>query len=253
MPILFALFRHQLSLLRSRLALIRSEKRWRKGSVHRRIGRGKGGPQSSTTTIQGKTRGERALHFLFLVQSWDGRERGEGKCGQSLCGRIRWPFSFFPLGCEREGPTDRPMDGLTVMLFVCPSPPPPPTSSSSSSSPLHFPPISRSLWRPRGLIRFPSAPCLLFSFSFSHAITQLSPSLPRAAQQEEEGPRAGAQEEVQEELGLLGLREEGALHHKEDHQEAVVLLVRHHARLLQHLLGGRGALRAAGLAFRILA
>ncbi len=172
----------------------------------------------------------------------DGSGEGES-AGRASVGGSGGPFLSFPWAAREKV---RPTDGRTDSDVVC-------VPIASSSSPLYFPPISRSLWRPRGLIRFPSAPCLLFSFSFSHAITQLSPSLPRAAQQEEEGPRAGAQEEVQEELGLLGLREEGALHHKEDHQEAVVLLVRHHARLLQHLLGGRGALRAAGLAFRILA
>ena len=55
-------------------------------------------------------------------------------------------------------------------------------------------------------------------------------------------------EEVQEELRLLGVREEGALHHPAHGEEAVVLLVRHRPRLLQHRLRRRRALQPAALA-----
>ena len=80
----------------------------------------------------------------------------------------------------------------------------------------------------------------------------LPPSIHRTAG-EEESAEPGPEEEVQEELGLLGLREEGSLHHPEDGEEAVVLLVRHHPRLLQHGLRRRRALQPAALAHRISA
>ena len=73
------------------------------------------------------------------------------------------------------------------------------------------------------------------------------------AAEEEESPRAGIEEEVQEELGLLGLREEDPFLDPQDGEEAVVLLVRHRPRLPQHLLSGGGALRPAGLAHRVSA
>ena len=65
---------------------------------------------------------------------------------------------------------------------------------------------------------------------------------------EEEGSEPGAEEEVQEELRLLGVREEGALHHPAHGEEAVVLLVRHHPCLPQHKLSHCRALRAAKVA-----
>ena len=71
---------------------------------------------------------------------------------------------------------------------------------------------------------------------------------PFRAAGEEEGSEPGAEEEVQEELGLLGVREEGALHHPAHGEEAVVLLVRHRPRLLQHRLRRRRALQPAALA-----
>ena len=56
--------------------------------------------------------------------------------------------------------------------------------------------------------------------------------------QEEEGAGSSVEEEVQEKLGLLGVREEGSLLDPQDGEEAVVLLVRHPPRLAQYLLGG---------------
>lgn len=56
--------------------------------------------------------------------------------------------------------------------------------------------------------------------------------------QEEESARSSAEEEVQEEFGLLGVREEGSVLDPQDGEEAVVLLVRHPPRLAQYLLGG---------------
>ena len=82
----------------------------------------------------------------------------------------------------------------------------------------------------------------------------LLPQSVRRAAGEEEGPQeSGPEEKVQEELRLLGVREEGPLHHPEDGQEAVVLLVRHHPRLLQHGLRRRRALQSTAVAHGIFA
>ena len=75
----------------------------------------------------------------------------------------------------------------------------------------------------------------------------------RVAGQEEGAEESGPEEEVQKEFRLLGVREEGALHHPEDGEEAVVLLVRHHPRLLQHGLRRRRALQPTALADRLFA
>ncbi len=115
LPILFALFRHQLSLLRSRLALIRSEKRRRKGSVHRRIGRGKGGPQSSKTTIQGKTRGP-PFPIFGPEMGWTGA--GRGKVRAEPLWEDQVALFFLSLG-QRERRSDRPTDGRTDSDVVC--------------------------------------------------------------------------------------------------------------------------------------
>jgi hypothetical protein len=65
---------------------------------------------------------------------------------------------------------------------------------------------------------------------------------------EEESSGAGAEEKVQEEFRLLGLREEDKILDPEDREEAVVLLVRHRPRLLQHFLRGCGTLQSTQVA-----
>ena len=66
--------------------------------------------------------------------------------------------------------------------------------------------------------------------------------------EEEESSWSGPEEEVQEELGLLGVREEGSLLDPQDREEAVVLLVRHHPRLPQHRIRRCRALQPARVA-----
>ena len=61
----------------------------------------------------------------------------------------------------------------------------------------------------------------------TNVIALLYHYFPFRAAGEEEGSEPGAEEEVQEELGLLGLREEGALHHPAHREEAGMQFNRH--------------------------
>ena len=68
--------------------------------------------------------------------------------------------------------------------------------------------------------------------------------------QEEESARVGADQEIQEELRLLGVREKVSILDQENRQEAVVLLVRYHIGLPQHQLSHSRALRPTQMAHR---
>ena len=83
-------------------------------------------------------------------------------------------------------------------------------------------------------------PCIISCFNFLYRVAQ-----------KEESPRASVEEKVQKEFRFLGLREEDQVLDPENGEEAVVLLVRHHPCLLQHLRGGCWTLQSTKVAHRI--
>lgn len=69
--------------------------------------------------------------------------------------------------------------------------------------------------------------------------------------EEEESARVSIEEEIQKELRFLGLREEDTFLDKKDGEKAMVLLVRNHSGVSEHVLSGRRTLRSTQMADRL--